>query len=77
VPPGRYYLHVDPEASGSFTMTLRVTRDAPRALHLFVAVFVLMLPFGWTWTRHHVFEVARWAESDHPLSSSSDDEEDE
>lgn len=77
VPPGRYYLHVDPEASASFTATLRVTRDAPRALHLFVAVAVLMLPFGWTWTRHHVFEVARWAESDHPMSSASDDEDDE
>jgi len=77
VPPGRYYVHVDPEASASFTFTLRLTRDAPRAFHLFVAVLLLMLPFGWTWARHHVFEVGRWTESDHPMSSSSDDEDDE
>ncbi|TBR21408.1 DUF4178 domain-containing protein [bacterium] len=77
VPPGRYYVHVDPEASGSFSFKLRVTRDSPRAFHLFVAVGLLLLPFGWTWARHHVFEVSRWAESDHPMTSSSDDEDDE
>lgn len=75
VPPGRYYVHVDPEASASFGFTLRVTRDAPRALHLFVAVGLLLLPFGWTWARHHVFEVGRWTESDHPMSSSGEDDD--
>ncbi|TPW21519.1 MAG: putative membrane protein [Elusimicrobia bacterium] len=77
VPPGRYYMHVDPEASASFTMRLIVTRDSPRILYLFVAMALLMLPFGWTWARHHTFEVGRWTESDHPMSSASDDEDDE
>lgn len=77
VPPGRYYLHVDPEASASFMLTIRLTRDAPRGLHLFVAMALLLLPFGWTWARHHAFEVGRWTESDHPLTSASDDEDDE
>lgn len=77
VPAGRYYLHVDPEASGSFTVHIRVTRDATRALHFFVAMFVLLVPFAWTWARHQAFEVGRWTESDHPMSASSDDEDDE
>lgn len=75
VPPGRYYLHVDPEAERSFGFTLRVTRDAPRLLHLTLALLALLLPFGWTYARHHVFEVGRWAESDHPMTSSEDDDE--
>ena len=56
-------------------MNVRVTRDPVRALHFFVAMFALLLPFGWTWARHHVFEVGRWTESDHPMSSSDEDDE--
>ena len=54
----------------------RVTRDATRPLHFLVAMFVLLAPFAWTWARYHSFEVGRWTESDHPMSS-SDDEDDE
>jgi hypothetical protein len=69
VPPGHYYLRVEPESdpnAGIIGYTVTVTRDVPvPAIYLlaFAALLVPALLFAW---RTHNFEQMRWAESDHP-----------
>ncbi len=82
VPPGRYYLRVEPEmdsqASGSIFSThavsydIAVKRGVPTQLFFVIAFFLLFIPPIVTTIRASKFEGRRWAESDiAPVSSSS------
>lgn len=77
VRPGRYYLLIDPEFDRGASYAVEVTWDQPRIFHLFLASALLLIPFGWVYARMRSFEVSRWAESDHPMTQASDDEDDE
>jgi len=69
VPPGHYYLRIEPEADPrhpTIVYTVDVRRDVP--VHGFYAIGLLALlvpPVLLTW-RSMSFERARWSESDHP-----------
>lgn len=82
VPPGRYYLRVEPdrdkepgEADAQFARVVNyeiiVRHDKPAVGMYFLLVFVLSIPPIWIWLRRWWFEQKRWAESDHAPSSSS------
>lgn len=77
VPPGRYYLVSDPESPAGVGYSLEVAWDEPRVFHLTAAFLLILLPFGWLYARRRSFELARWAESDHPMTSKGDDDEDD
>lgn len=78
IPPGRYVLEVDAETAGNHPDTLfaniAVYRDVPVwanfwALELLLLCFPLL-----AWWRSWQYEVKRWAESDHPKVTSSEDD---
>jgi hypothetical protein len=76
VPPGRYYLRVEPERTPEirpYSYTLTVTRDVPRLWPFLVALVLLVVPWILAGLRAVSFEYDRWKESDHPWSSSDDD----
>ena len=75
VRPGRYYLLIDPEFDKGASYSVEVTWDQPRILHLFLATALLLIPFGWVYAMMRSFEVGRWAESDHPMTQVTDDED--
>jgi hypothetical protein len=79
VPPGRYYLRVEPETESGAPVTfdIRVRHDVPTYIWFWIAMGLLLIPpLIRTIQRAH-FESARWAESDHaPVSSSSSDDDD-
>lgn len=67
VPPGRYILRMEPEASSTlFSGQVKLTHDVPQLSHLYTAVALLLAPLLWAWFRHAAFEHKRWLESDHP-----------
>jgi hypothetical protein len=76
VPPGRYFLRIGVDGQGPFSYVVRVRRDVPRVLFFVVALALLALPWIWSAVKSYGFEVQRWAESDHPLTSSSDGDDD-
>jgi uncharacterized protein DUF4178 len=80
VPPGRYFLRIEPEGdrvSKPIAYRVRVVRDVPTSIWFLIAVGLLALPpIGTTW-RSMAFERRRWAESDHAPSSSSDSDRDD
>ena len=69
VPPGRYYLRVEPEGDPGYGMTyytVTIKRDVPQYSFYAIALGALLLPaIVLTW-RSLSFEHLRWAESDHP-----------
>ena len=70
IPPGRYYLRIEPESDakfGSIRYTVTVTRDVPVGELYLAALAALLLPALLIWWRIHSFEQLRWAESDHPM----------
>jgi len=73
IPPGRYYLRVQPEgpANGPSThFTISLKRDVPRASWFWLALFLLIAaPLGSGFAAW-AFESQRWKESDHPLAAS-------
>jgi len=72
IPPGRYYLRVEPESDSSFGLigyTVTVTRDVPVLTVYLVAFCALLLPALLISWRTYNFEQIRWAESDHPMRS--------
>lgn len=78
VPPGRYYLRVEPETdAGQLSARIVVTRDVPLKRIPLIALALLLLPAVWAGMRHDSFENTRWMESDHPRTSSDDEEDDD
>jgi hypothetical protein len=69
VPPGRYYLRVEPEGDPGYGMTyytVTVKRDVPQYSFYAIALGALLLPAILLTWRSLSFEHLRWAESDHP-----------
>jgi uncharacterized protein DUF4178 len=81
VPPGHYYLRIEPEADPSLSgipYTVDVTHDVPVYGIYGIAFLALLVPVIIISFRAYTFERSRWSESDHPpmqLSSSSGDDE--
>lgn len=81
VPPGRYYLRLEPESDrgrGTISYTVTVKRDVPQFSFYGLGLLALLLPaIAVTW-RSMKFEHLRWAESDHVgvISSSSSGDDD-
>jgi hypothetical protein len=93
VPPGRYYLRVEPEmdtgtaanlsgavrAAAANTMSFEITlrHDVPSYIWFFVAGALMLIPPIVRTARARAFEARRWAESDYAPSSDGDDSDDE
>ncbi|MBI2788602.1 MAG: DUF4178 domain-containing protein [Elusimicrobia bacterium] len=78
VPAGRYYLRVEPETDApQLSFRVIVRRDVPLKRLPLIALALLLLPAVWAGMRHDSFENTRWMESDHPRTSSDDEEDDE
>ena len=84
VPPGHYYLRIEPEADPSLPSvpyTVDVTHDVPVFGIYGIAFLALLVPVVIISFRAYTFERSRWSESDHPpmelsnMSSSSGDDE--
>ena len=73
VPPGRYYLRVQPEGDpqwpGEVGYALRLRRDVPRPSFYVIALLLLAVPPVLGALRSWSFETARWKESDHTPGS--------
>lgn len=68
VPPGNYYLRVEPESDyhrGTIYYTIILRRDVPQAGFFGLGVLALLLPAGLITWRSLNFEHLRWAESDY------------
>jgi hypothetical protein len=73
VPPGRYYLRVEPETDcPQLNLHVVVRRDVPLARLPLIAMILLLIPAAWAGMRSNAFEGTRWMESDHPRVSSGD-----
>lgn len=81
VPPGTYYLSVDPDLAPEKPVPVRDTVEvfsggAGWSNFVLVLLFLVIFPI-FTRLRHAAFEAGRWAESDHaPVSSDDTDEDD-
>ncbi len=74
VPGGRYYLRIEPEAAArDVNYSIRVYRDVPRWSFFLWTVGALCVPPLVHWWRGRAYEVRRWAESDHPMISTSEE----
>jgi hypothetical protein len=74
VPPGRYYLRVEPETPDStypLFYHLELRRDVPVYSFFFLAIFLLLIPPIFAHWRSMSFEGRRWMESDYVSVSSS------
>jgi hypothetical protein len=76
VPSGRYYLRAEPEGDAAADYSIRVYRDVPSWGNFLAVIAVLLVVALFVFIRSHVFESKRWAESDHPWTSSGEEEED-
>lgn len=68
VPPGKYYLRVEPESEyyrGTIYYTITLRRDVPQVSFFGLGVLALLLPAGFMTWRSLNFEHLRWAESDY------------
>jgi hypothetical protein len=87
IPPGRYYLRVEPEmdaeasaraaAGMSMNYDLTVRRDVPSSFWLWLALPLLVIPPVVTSIRAGSFEGQRWMESDYAAGSGAAEEEEE
>lgn len=81
VPAGRYFLRVQPEGGEvgrqAVGYTLTVRRDVPHYGLYGLAFVALLLPAVLALFPSAAFESRRWAESDHAVSGSSSDDEEE
>lgn len=80
VPPGRYYLRVEPEMQSTtpvrFDITLR--HDVPTFAWFWIVIALLFVPPVFRTIRSAHFESIRWAESDHaPVQFNNSSEDDE
>ena len=72
VPPGRYYLRIEPESTASsINYSIQVYRDVPSWSFFFMALGGLALYPLLYWWRRRTFEYYRWSESDHPKKALS------
>jgi hypothetical protein len=77
VPAGRYLLLVEPESPRAVNYRVRLTRDVPRALWMWLAMGTLSVPPLIFWWRQWRFEYRRWQESDHPMGRGQEGGSDE
>jgi hypothetical protein len=84
VPPGHYYLRIEPEVDPTLPATpysVSVIRDVPVFGIYGIAFLALLVPVVIISFRAYTFERSRWSESDHPpmelssMSSGSGDDE--
>ena len=81
VPPGHYYLRIEPEVDPSLSgipYTVEIIHDVPVFGIYGIAFLALVVPVVFISFRAYTFERSRWSESDHPpmeLSSNSGDDE--
>ena len=80
IPPGTYYLAVDPEMSPESPMPVRDTveiKTGGTGWSNFVLLMIFLVAFP-VFTRMRVagFETRRWMESDHPPANSKDGDDD-
>lgn len=82
IPGGRYYLRVEPQAGAQGAVTsqripysLTVRRDVPSLVFYVIGLLVLLVPPILGAMRAGSFEVQRWAESDHPMVTTSEDDD--
>jgi hypothetical protein len=76
VPPGHYYLRIEPEADARHPLisyTVAVRRDVPVFKFYGYALLALFLPVLYITFKSISFERARWSESDHPILQSESD----
>jgi hypothetical protein len=76
VPPGHYYLRIEPEADArhpQITYGVAVRRDVPVLKFYGYALLALFLPVLYVTFKSISFERARWAESDHPILQTESD----
>jgi hypothetical protein len=69
IPPGHYYLRIEPEADPSLpniTYTVDVIHDVPVFGIYAIAFVALLVPALLISLRAYTFERSRWSESDHP-----------
>jgi hypothetical protein len=79
VPPGNYYLRVEPESDfgrGNIWYSITATRDVPQMSFFGLAFLALSLPVALITWRSLSFEHLRWAESDYAPTAPSDDDDD-
>ncbi len=80
VPPGTYYLTIDPDMSPEQQVAVRNRLEVMSGVvgwsnFVLVMIFLAIFPV-FTRLRHAAFETGRWAESDHaPVSSDSEDDD--
>ncbi len=84
VPPGRYYLRVEPDRdkqpgdtdevmSKTINYDIIVRHDIPAPGFVFLVLFLLLIPPIWISIRKWMFEQKRWSESDYaPVASGGD-----
>lgn len=79
VPPGRYYLRVEPEKStpAPVTYEIQIKHDVPEGLFIIMAFGALLVPPVIFSIRAAAFEGKRWQESDYASSDEDDDDDDE
>lgn len=86
VPPGHYYLRVEPESDfyhGTIYYSVTLRRDVPQLSFFGLAALALLIPAGFVTWRSMNFEHLRWAESDYGDGDSgssngeSDDDDDQ
>ena len=79
VPPGNYYLRVEPESDfghGTIAYAISAKRDVPQASYFGIALLALLVPAGLITWRSLSFEHLRWAESDYAPAGSGDEDSD-
>jgi hypothetical protein len=77
VPPGRYYLRVEPDMdanASTMQYELVLRRDVPSMSYFWIAGLLLLIPPAFVTFRSIAFEGKRWRESDYGGSSSGDDD---
>jgi hypothetical protein len=76
VPPGHYYLRIEPEADARhprISYSVAVRRDVPVFKFYGYALLALFLPVLYVTFKSISFERARWSESDHPILQTESD----
>ena len=79
LPPGTYFIAEEAEldpGSSSIGGQLKVGHAGPRWSSLILLILFLVAFPIFSWWRQKSFEIARWAESDHPIVSESSDDAD-